>query len=115
MSIVYAAGLLEGEGCFSKHIRKSNNLVNYAIHCEMTDEEPVKYLQTIFNVGNVCFRENKRKDGRVRKPSWIWSVQKNSDILKVLELIKPHLQAKRRLDRVNEIIGDLKLKLHPVL
>lgn len=115
MSIMYAAGLLEGEGCFSKHIRSSNKTLNYAIHCEMTDEEPVKYLQSIFNVGTVCFRENKRKDGRVRKPSWIWSVQKNSDILKVLELIRPYLRAERRLAKVDEIIGDLKLKLYPAL
>lgn len=112
MSIIYAAGLLEGEGCFSKHKRSNRpNTILYAIHCEMTDKEPILELQKTFNVGSICYRENKRKDGSVRKASWIWSVQKNTDILFVLESILPYLKAKRRIDKVSEILGDLKLKL----
>ena len=105
---IWAAGLLEGEGCFSKHVRKSNNCVAYAIHCEMTDEDVINKLYSIFNVGTIVPRLNVsgRKDKAVRKQSWIWSVQNKVGILYVLRSIQPYMFS-RRLAKINEIIKDL--------
>lgn len=107
-NIIWAAGLLEGEGCFSKHVRKSNNKVEYAIHCEMTDEDVINKLHSIFNVGTVVQRLNisGRTDKRTRKQSWIWSVQNKAGILHVLKSIQPYM-FQRRLIKINEIIKDL--------
>lgn len=103
----YAAGLLEGEGCFSMHTRKSNNKLEFAIHCEMTDFEPVNFLMKTFTVGSVCYRENKRKDGMIRKPSWIWSVQSKKDIVFVIKTILPYMVSDRRITKCNLILKEI--------
>ena len=105
--LAWASGILEGEGCFSIHHRKhkSGNIhPSFAIHCEMTDEDVIIYLQDIFKVGTICHRSNdNRKDNCVRKVSWIWSVQKQKDILEVLILIKPWM-FERRTNKIEEMI-----------
>lgn len=107
--IAYAAGLLEGEGCFSIHSRSSRpNTISCSILCEMTDEEPITALKDIFNVGQVYHRENIRSDGKVRKPSWIWAVQKRADVLLVLDYIYPMLISKRRITKVIELLKELR-------
>lgn len=108
INIVWAAGLLEGEGCFSRHLRKSNGQIGYAIHCEMTDEDVVRKLHSIFKVGTVVPRLNisGRKDKRTRKQSWIWSVQNKAGVVQVLSQIKPYM-CSRRLEKINLMLGEL--------
>jgi hypothetical protein len=54
----WAAGILEGEGCFSIHRRKDrSNTLNTAIHCEMTDEDIIRRLHAVFKVGTVNARK----------------------------------------------------------
>jgi len=74
----------------------------------MTDEEPITALKDIFNVGQVYYRENIRSDGKVRKPSWIWAVQKRTDVLLVLDYIYPMLISKRRITKVIELLKELR-------
>ena len=103
--IAWAAGILEGEGCFSVHQRKRGRREGskeVAIHCEMTDEDTILKLQNVLGVGSVCYRENKRKDGAIRKPSWILSIQKNSDIFSTIQKITPYM-SNRRLGKMKEI------------
>lgn len=102
-NIAWAAGVLEGEGCFSIHTRSRTGKQEFAIHCEMTDEDVVRRLYNIFLVGSICYRENKRKDGRTRKPSWIWSVQSKVAILSVLKQITPYM-GYRRQTKIMEMI-----------
>lgn len=104
--IGWAAGILEGEGCFSMHTRgsgKRNGKVELAIHCEMTDQDTILKLQKVLGVGTVCFRENKRKDGRTRKPSWILSIQKQSDILSTLMKVSKYMSS-RRSQKISEML-----------
>ena len=105
-SVAFAAGILEGEGCFSKHVRKRTGIAYSAIPCEMTDKDVVYKLFNTFKVGSVCYRENIRKDGRNRKPSWIWSVQSKKDIIFVLEQIYNYM-GERRLAKIDTIMKDL--------
>jgi hypothetical protein len=101
--VAWASGILEGEGCFSKHKRSNRpNTVLYAIYCEMSDEDVVRRLRDIFQVGTVNIR-NKRKD---RKPTWIWSVQNKADIKQVLILIEPWM-GHRRGAKIDEILGEI--------
>ncbi len=107
-NFAWAAGLLEGEGCFSKHVRKSNGRVCYAVHCEMADEDVIQKLYHVFNVGTIVLRKNTsgRKDRRVRKPTWIWSVQNKQGILYVLTNIVNYMGSRRK-EKINLIIGEL--------
>lgn len=107
VDIAWAAGLLEGEGCFSIFNRKSAKWdhKSVAIHCEMTDEDTIMKLYKIFDVGSVNHRPNisKRIDQRSRKPSWIWSVQNHEGIEMVLVLIYPFL-SERRSKKAKELL-----------
>jgi hypothetical protein len=111
--LAWAAGILEGEGCFSLHYRKhkSGNIhPSFAIHCEMTDEDVIEYLQETFNVGTICYREGReRASGYIGKDSTIWSVQKQEHTLQVLRLIEPWLFSRRK-EKVTEMIKLLEVK-----
>lgn len=102
----WAAGILEGEGCFSIHRRKDrSNTLNTAIHCEMTDEDIIRRLHAVFKVGTVNVRRNMsgRKDTRARKATWIWSAQKKSDVLEVILRVLPYL-GERRAAKAKELM-----------
>lgn len=103
----WAAGLLEGEGCFSLFNRthKSGNVSpQFAIHCEMTDKDVIERLHGVFQVGTICVRENNnRKDGVKRKTSYIWSVQKQEHIRQVLSLILP-IMGERRSSKIKQML-----------
>jgi hypothetical protein len=102
----WAAGILEGEGCFSIHRRKDrSNTLNTAIHCEMTDEDIIRRLHAVFKVGTVNARKNMsgRKDTRARKATWIWSAQKKADVLEVILRVLPYL-GERRAAKAKELM-----------
>lgn len=108
INYAWAAGVLEGEGTFSKHKRKGrNNTISFAIHCEMTDRDIIERLKKIFGVGTICKRD--RNDGK-RKISWCWSVQNHAGIFEVLLRIRPYL-GERRGEKVSEIIEDIERKV----
>lgn len=105
--ITWAAGILEGEGCFSIHKRSNRpNTVNCAIHCEMTDKDTIQDLQSVFKVGTINFRTGRGN----RKDSYIWSVQKQKDIFDVLLEVMPYLKL-RRLEKAKELFNYLEHKV----
>lgn len=105
--VAWAAGLLEGEGCFSLHKRKDRpGTFSCAIHCEMTDEDTVQSLQKVFGVGTVCTRANRMN----RKPTYIWSVQRHQDIFDVLLHVLPFLK-ERRKEKAKELFTFLEEKV----
>lgn len=105
----WAAGILEGEGCFSIFKRKDRRSTNtVAIHCEMTDEDTINTLFAVFKVGTVKVRLNTsgRIDTRKRKPTYIWSVQNKLGILEVLLRVMPYLHS-RRLEKASELLAHI--------
>ena len=105
----WAAGVLEGEGCFSIHRRNDrSNTLNTAIHCEMTDEDVVRRIHSVFRVGTVNVRANMsgRRDVRTRKQTWIWSAQKKSDVLEVILRVLPYL-GERRTIKAKELLASV--------
>jgi hypothetical protein len=107
LDYAWAAGILEGEGCFSIFQRKTatHNHKSLAIHCEMADEDVIRKLHAVFEVGTVNVRENTkgRVDKRPRKKTWIWSVQNHAGILKVCGFILPYM-GKRRTEKIEELV-----------
>ena len=107
IQVAWAAGILEGEGCFSIFVRKSakHDHKSLAIHCEMTDEDVIRKLHAVFNVGTVLERLNTsgRVDRRVRKKTWIWSVQNHEGIHKVCTAVLPHMGSRRK-EKIKELL-----------
>lgn len=106
----WAAGILEGEGCFSIFTRRGSNNKVCAIHCEMTDEDVIQKLQNVLDCGNISYRENNRGDGRTRKPSWILSIQRQKDMFDTLIRVMPYLHS-RRLTKASEMFSILEEKI----
>ena len=105
--IASAAGILEGEGCFSIFRRKDRRKTcTVAIHCEMTDEDIIVKLYSIFNVGTVLTRPNMsgRQDRRERKPTYIWSVQNQAGFQLVCNAVLPYM-GNRRTSKIHELLG----------
>lgn len=109
-NLAWAAGILEGEGCFSMHKRSNRpNTFCYAIHCEMSDEDVVRKLLATFGIGTVVVRLNisGRRDTRQRKQTWIWSVQNKAGIVEVLKTIRPYMGL-RRGTKIDIMLGSLR-------
>lgn len=99
LEYAWAAGVLEGEGCFAIFRRSDRrSTTGVAIHCEMTDEDVVLRLREVFGVGTIHLRPNVagRRDARNRKPTWIWSVQNHAGIAEVILRVGIHLCERRR-------------------
>lgn len=62
----------------------------------MADEDIINRLHDVFQVGSVSYRHNKRKDGSIRKPTWIWSVQNHAGIEHVINSIMDYLGERRK-------------------
>lgn len=96
----WVAGLLEGEGCFT---RKSNGTdKNILISCHMTDEDVLLRLQSIIGGRINGPYSNGGTKKKPRKPRWGWFISGKAayDMMKIL---RP-LMGTRRQFRIDEII-----------
>ena len=96
----WAAGVLEGEGCFSifKRATSSQNHKQLHIQCTMTDEDIISRLQSIFNVGSIYKVQPSgcKKDGTPYKPAWKWAVNNHAGQKLIIESILPYLGNRRK-------------------
>lgn len=100
--IQWAAGILEGEGCFSIFKRKNKDYSQCSIQCEMTDQDTVEKLQKVLNVGKVSYRAPRP----TRKPTWILAIQKQQEVFDTLIRVMPYL-GQRRLKKAQELFSYL--------
>lgn len=114
LDYAWAAGILEGEGCFSIFNRtakcgtKQRDTKNCSIQLEMTDKDTVERVYNIFKVGSIKGPNiRKRDEGRNRKPTYIWSVQNISGMKLVLEQIQPFM-GYRRSEKIFELLYDIR-------
>lgn len=107
----WAAGIMEGEGCFSIFKRQTSTENHKAIHiqCTMTDQDVILKLKNIFNVGTLHEHKHygQRCDGQPYKPAWRWSVQNHAGIRYVIDRILPYL-GERRSAKAIEILEYIK-------
>lgn len=103
--IGWAAGLFEGEGCFtpfkSKHLpRKSDGGVSYIVypHAQITmcDLDVLQRFHKIVGVGKLNGPHSpKRRDGNTRKPTYHWYAF-YQEALKVTQLLAPFMGERRQ-------------------
>jgi hypothetical protein len=99
-AIAWAAGIIEGEGCFSMFQRKDRaNTMASHISVEMTDEDIIRRLHKVLGVGTITgphTRKRKDQSSANRKPTWIWTAHKKEDQLDTLIKIGPYLGSRRK-------------------
>ncbi len=91
--IAWAAGLIEGEGCFCiVRNSKAKGKQSSKILVQMNDLDVLERLQSLFQVGKVYHRPPR---GNSRE-SWCWTVYRADDILLVIEAVFPWLGIRRK-------------------
>lgn len=98
--IAWAAGVFEGEGCFSVSKRSLTVQVN------MTDQDIVERFGSIMGFGKV---RTKTTSNPKHKPQWIWIAQTRAEFTQALTLFEPWL-GERRLARARGILAGLERK-----
>lgn len=95
--LAWAAGLFEGEGCFStRHCGSDRSLV---ARLKMTDEDVVRRFFEIVQVGNVTGPYTKVG----RKPVWIWQTGSFEGVQFTVAIFWKWLHARRR-HRAKELL-----------
>jgi hypothetical protein len=97
--VAWAAGLFEGEGCFTMTARKRTPRASMY----MTDEETVRRFHAIMGVGSVTATNPPSRPAH-HKPQWMWCAN-GKDVETVLCLLRPFLSS-RRLERGEEIVRE---------
>ena len=108
--LYWAAGFLEGEGCFTcskaKHKpRKSDGGISYIIyHCaqiDMTDKDVLDKFARVLGFGKVNGPYQSHRGNR--KPTWKWTVI-NKQAEAVIERFRPFL-CERRLRQIDKMLS----------
>jgi hypothetical protein len=99
--IAWAAGVLEGEGCFTLvRNSKAKGGRSAKIVLQMNDLDVIQEVCTVFNFVGKIYRRPPRKTS---KESWAWTVYKASDVAYVISEVLPWL-GKRRTEKANELL-----------
>jgi len=108
LDIAWAAGILEGEGCFSLYQRKNSSAKRVSIRCKMTDNDIILRLQSVLG-GYV----NPRKPNKeTNKPLWEWRLYKKDDIETTIYKILPYLGI-RRSAKAKELLAYIDSRKKP--
>jgi hypothetical protein len=93
--IAWAAGLIEGEGCFTVHSKKHPYLL-----LDMCDKDVIERLHSIFPYGNVRGPYLSKKPNH--KPRWRFDAF-GPKCRRIILDIYPYM-CKRRKERINELM-----------
>jgi hypothetical protein len=96
--IYWAAGLFEGEGCFSFH---HDNCPGTQV--SMTDEEPIQRIKSIFGVGLARTATRKTKKGKTVFLFRSYGKDAIQIMMTIFSIMSP-----RRKEKIKEIIGHWK-------
>lgn len=94
--IGWAAGIYEGEGCFSMRWSTSRNQNKRypQIAIVSTDLDVLEDWKAIVGYGNINLRKTKNPLGQ--KPIYCLTIGARSQIVKVIEMLWPYLSNRRR-------------------
>ena len=98
-TIEWAAGIIEGEGCFSNTAR-GNEL---KVTVNMTDEDIIHRLHAAMGVGRVYGPYQHSK--LAKKPYWRWVVQDKVNATAAMRRLYP-LMGNRRRAKIDSLLGE---------
>lgn len=106
--VAWAAGLFEGEGCFTMtdHAGASRRLTQGRIELAMTDEDDVRRFHAVMGFGAVDGPLQRPSRGS-RKPYWRWRAWTFETIQATVAMFWPWLGARRRA-RAREVLSGLR-------
>lgn len=109
--VSWAAGIIEGEGCFVFYPDKRSNHISTRIQVEMTDKDVLDKLHKLF--GGRLVESNypsKYVKNPTAKDSWRWIVSSQKEVFNCLLHIMPYLSV-RRLGAAKKLFNHLEAKV----
>lgn len=99
--IAWAAGVLEGEGCFTLvRNSKAKGGRSAKIVLQMNDLDVITNVRKVFDLKGKIYRRPPRGNS---KESWTWTVYRASDVKEILWYVLPWL-GKRRKEKAKELL-----------
>jgi hypothetical protein len=107
LDVAWAAGLFEGEGCFTaiRTDKSSNRYLRVALLT--TDEDVLRRFHRIVGTGSITIEP--RRHGT--KMQWRWQVTRECDFRSIVRLFEPYLGNRRR-SRAYELLNEFG-RIHP--
>ena len=98
MSIPWATGLFEGEGCLYKD-KRSNT---WTLQMRMTDLDVVEKFARIMGTGNVVHSESNQPSRLSRRQvSFRWTCSRKAEVARIIKLMLPLLGDRRAHNVLN--------------
>ena len=97
IDIAWAAGLIEGEGCFTSHTGHPYLLV------DMTDRDVILKLKEIFPIGTVRGPYS-HKNRPSHKPRWRFDAF-GAKALPIIEAVYPYMLSRRK-EKIDSLLND---------
>lgn len=97
VEIAWAAGLIEGEGCFTKHTGHPYLLV------DMTDKDVLERLKEIFPTGTIRGPYS-HKHKEHHKPRWRFDAF-GTKAIPIINAVYPYLLSRRK-EKVDSLLND---------
>lgn len=101
VEIAWAAGLFEGEGCITASTRPDGYVRYVNLALTMTDLDVVEKFACIVGIESVKTYAGVYEGRKIRH---VWQTNKISEVLRVYNLLEPHLGPRRRA-RAHELIA----------
>ena len=102
-TIEWAAGLFEGEGCFTFK-RNKNGRTYPRLYLKMTDQDIVEKFAEVVGYGNVNYVPTKKQ----WKDAFAWEISKATEVRRITAAMLPYLGLRRAYKALN-ILDDLEL------
>jgi hypothetical protein len=109
--VQWAAGLFEGEGCFSINTREGRPRSSVATcQLRMVDEDVVRAFHEVVGVGALrLLHQSPQREAKGYQPVWAWYSGAQRDVRHVIEMFYPYL-GDRRKKRADELLALLDSK-----
>ncbi len=102
-NMMWLAGLLEGEGCFSNHYGKNHPNGQFSIVLGMTDLDIIERAKSIGGCGYI-YSAIRSED---RKPMWLWKVSKKAESYALIAALYSFMGIRRK-SKMRECIETFK-------
>ena len=104
--LLWAAGLLEGEGAFYTTV-PSSGLAKGRIQCQMPDPEVLGRLRSVLGTGLVngpyCQSKRSFAEGSL---VWTYQINRQAEVARIAKSLKPHM-SRRRQNQIADMLEEM--------
>jgi hypothetical protein len=101
----WVAGFLEADGAF--YVTRSRGVLRGRIQCRSADREVLARLRRVVGGGRINGPYDSAEGSRGKKLTWLFQVNRQSDVLRIACRLKPHM-SKRRQNQIGVMLDAMR-------